>query len=33
MQGLMVLYLVSFVLGIFIVVRVWRASTLEGVLT
>ncbi|HEX7916185.1 hypothetical protein [Rudaea sp.] len=33
MQGLMVLYLVSFVLGILIVARVWRANTLDGVLT
>lgn len=33
LQGMMVLYLVCFVLGIFVVVRVWRASTLDGVLT
>jgi hypothetical protein len=33
MQGLMILYLVSFILGILIVARVWRANTLDGVLT
>ena len=33
LQGLLFLYLVSFVLGILIVVRVWRARALDGVLT
>ncbi len=33
LQGLLILYVVSFVLGIVIVVRVWRASALDGVLT
>ena len=33
LQGLVILYLISFVLGVLIVVRVWRANTLDGVLT
>lgn len=33
LQGLLVLYLVSFVLGILVIVRIWRANTLDGVLT
>ena len=33
LQGLVVLYLISFVLGILVVVRVWRANTLDGVLS
>jgi hypothetical protein len=33
LQGLLILYLVSFVLGILVVVRIWRANTLDGVLT
>lgn len=32
-RELLILYLVSFVLGIVILVRVWRANTLDGVLT
>jgi len=33
LQELLILYVVSFVLGIVIIVRVWRANTLDGVLT
>lgn len=33
LQELLILYIVSFVLGIVILVRVWRANTLDGVLT
>ena len=33
LQELLILYVISFVLGIVIIVRVWRGNTLDGVLT